>query len=99
MLRSLTNRNTQSEWHAAERGRYDGRSATVASADPAALQRWAVNYMRHVETDYDWLLDSVTGRVGVTEARRLIRARVLRAIADKYPYLAGECARQEVDRW
>jgi hypothetical protein len=61
---AVANRNTQSQWHAAERGRYDSRSATVACADPAAVQRWAVNYLRHVETDYDWLLDSVTGRVG-----------------------------------
>ncbi len=96
---AVANRDAQSEWHAAERGRYDSRSATVASADPAAVQRWAVNYLRHFETDYDWLLDSVTGRVGVTEARRLIRERVLRAISDHYPYLAGECARQEADRW
>lgn len=96
---AVANRNDQSEWHAAARGGYDNQSATVASADPAALQRWAVNYLRHVETDYDWLLDSVTGRVGVADARGLIRARVLRAIADRYPYLAGECARQEADRW
>lgn len=96
---AVDNRNAQSDWHAAERGRFDGQSATVASADPAALRRWAVNYLRHVETDYDWLLDSVTGRVGVTAARRLIRERVLRAIADQYPYLAEECARQETDRW
>lgn len=95
---AVANRNDQSEWHAAARGGYDDRPATVASADPAALQRWAVNYLRHVETDYDWLLDSVTGRAGVVEARRLIRSRVLRAIADQYPYLAVECARQEADR-
>lgn len=96
---AVAHRNTQSQWHAAERGRYESGSATVACADPAAVQRWAVNYLRHVETDYDGLLDSVTGRVGVAEARRLIRERVLRAIADQYPYLAGECARQEADRW
>ncbi|MDD4866093.1 MAG: hypothetical protein PHQ28_02900 [Mycobacterium sp.] len=91
---AVAHRNTQSEWHAAERGHYHD-PATVFSADPAALQRWAVNYLRHVETGYDWLLDSVTGRVGVTEARRLIRERVLDAIADQYPYLAAKCARQQ----
>jgi hypothetical protein len=62
------------------------------------LQRWAVNYLRQVETDYDWLLDSVTGRVGVAEARRLIRERVLNAIAEQYPSLGAECARQEAYR-
>jgi hypothetical protein len=92
---AVANRNAQSEWHAAERGHYNYDPATVSSADPAVLQRWAVNYLRHVETDYDWLLDSVTGRVGVAEARWLIRERVLNAIADQHPYLAAECARQQ----
>lgn len=53
--------------------------------------------LRHVETDYDWLLDSVAGRVGVIEARMLIRKRVLNAIADQYPYLAAECERQQTN--
>lgn len=92
---AVANRNAQSEWHAAERGYYNHDPATVASADPAVLERWAVNYLRRVETDYDWLLDSVTGRVGVTEARQLIRERVLHAIAGQYPCLAAECARQQ----
>lgn len=96
---AVDNRNAQSECHAAERGHFDSRSATVSAADPAALKRWAVNYLRHVETDYDWLLDGVTGRVGAAEARRFIRARVLRGVADQYPYLAGECVRQEADWW
>ena len=91
---AVANGNAQPEWHAAERGHHNHDPATVSWADPAALQRWAVNYLRHVETDYDWLLDSVTGRVGVTEARQLIGERVLNAIADQYPYLGAECARQ-----
>lgn len=95
---AVDNRNAQAEWHAAERGHFDHADASVSSADTAALQRWAVNYLRHVETDYDWLLDSVTGRVGVVEARLLIRERVLDAIAGQYPYLAAECARQKAER-
>lgn len=91
---AVANGNAQPEWHAAERGHHNHDPATVSLADPAALQRWAVNYLRHVETDYDWLLDSVTGRVGVTEAGQLIGERVLNAIADQYPYLGAECARQ-----
>lgn len=95
---AVDNRNGQAEWHAAQRGHFEHADAGVSSADTAALQRWAVNYLRHVETDYDWLLDSVTGRVGVTEARLLIRERVLDAIAGQYPYLAAECARHKAER-
>ncbi|KAA8939252.1 hypothetical protein, partial [Mycobacterium sp.] len=65
----------------------------MSSADTAALQRWAVNYLRHVQTDYDWRRDRVAGRVGVIDARLLIGERVLNAIADQYRYLAAECAR------
>jgi hypothetical protein len=95
---AVDNRNAQAEWHAAERGHFDHADASVSSADTAALQRWAVNYLRHVETDYDWLLDRVAGRVGVVEARLLIRERVLNAIAGQYRYLAAECARQKAQR-
>ncbi|MCH9731239.1 MAG: hypothetical protein K0U84_16450 [Actinomycetia bacterium] len=95
---AVDNRNAQADWHAAERGHFDHADASVCSADTATLQRWAVNYLRHAETYYDWLLDSVTGRVGVTEARLLIRERVLDAIAGQYPYLAAECARQKAQR-
>lgn len=96
---AVDNRNAQSQRHAESSGRLDPHTdATVDSADTAALQRWAVNHLRHVKTDYDWLLDSVTGRVGVTEARLLIRERVLDAIAGQYPYLAAECARQKAER-
>lgn len=91
---AVANRNDQADWHAADRGSYEMHHATVATADTAALQRWAVNYLRHVETEYDWLLDRVTGRVGVDEGRRLIRKRILDAIAAQYPHLAQECARQ-----
>ncbi|KAA8957076.1 hypothetical protein [Mycobacterium sp.] len=61
-------------------------------------QRWAVNYLRHVETDYDWRRDCVAGRVGVVEARLLIGEQVLNAIADQYRCLAAECARQKAAR-
>lgn len=95
---AVDNRNAPPEWHAAERGHFDHADAGVSSADTGALQRWAVNYLRHVETDDDWLLDSVAGRVGVVEARLLIRERVLDAIAGQCPYLAAECARQKAQR-
>lgn len=68
--------------------------ATLKNAEPLALQRWAVNYLRHQETHYDALLDAMTGRVGVDEAKRLIRNRVLAAIAEQYPELSAECQRQ-----
>jgi len=95
---AVDNRNAQAEWHAAGRGHVDHADAGVSWADTAALQRWAVNYLRHVETDDDWLPDSVAGRVGVVEARLLIGERVLDAIVGQYPYLAADCARQEAQR-
>lgn len=68
--------------------------ASVARADPPALLRWQVNYLRHVLTDYDRLLDDLHGRTGRQEAERLLRGRVYQAIAAAYPSLRGECHRQ-----
>jgi hypothetical protein len=72
--------------------------ASAADADPAALIRWQVNYLRHVLTDYDALLDGLFGATGRAEAERLLRCRVYEAIAVAYPMLREECSRQLAQR-
>ncbi|MGA5096124.1 hypothetical protein ACPCAC_02015 [Streptomyces lavendulocolor] len=59
-----------------------------------ALVRWQVDYLRHVLSRYDTLLDGLFGATGRAEAERLLRARVYGAIARAYPRLAAECARR-----
>ncbi|MEU0719153.1 hypothetical protein ABZ498_18490 [Streptomyces lavendulocolor] len=59
-----------------------------------ALARWQVDYLRHVLSRYDTLLDGLFGATGRAEAERLLRARVYGAIARAYPRLAAECARR-----
>jgi hypothetical protein len=58
------------------------------------LVRWQVDYLRHVLSRYDTLLDGLFGATGRAEAERLLRARVYGAIARAYPRLAAECARR-----
>ena len=58
-------------------------------------QRIVVNYLRHQCTNYDGKLTALTGRVGVDEAKDLVRSRILEAIADQWPELAAECGRQD----
>jgi len=70
------------------------REATEDS-DPRFLARIQVNYLRHVETTYEALLDSTVGKVGTERACLRIRARVLDAIGTKFPGLAAECASQK----
>ena len=72
--------------------------ASVATADPGALLRWQVNYLRHALTDYDALLDGLFGATGRLEAERLLRGRVYEAIAAAYPALRSECGRQLAGR-
>lgn len=62
------------------------------------LQRWEVNYLRHVLTPYDALLADLHGHVGRVEAEVLLRRRVYAAIAERYPHLALECDRQLAER-
>jgi hypothetical protein len=68
------------------------------SSDEAFLARITVNYVRHVLTPYDGLLGTLHGKVGIKEAKELVRARVYDAIAATYPHLATECSNQEHER-
>ena len=63
-------------------------------SDPRFLHRKAVNYLRHSVTDYDDMLRSLRGRVGVRDAENLVRERVYDAIATRFPSLASECDTQ-----
>lgn len=77
------------------RGR-DDKWATIHD-NPEFLDRIAVNYLRHVCTNYEDRLVDLYGTIGATEARPLLKQRILSAIAATYPKLAKEC-RQQKDR-
>jgi hypothetical protein len=79
------------------RGNYDYDQATPDS-DPAFLERIAVKYLRHELSDYDPELAKLFGQVGRADATSVVRKHVYNAIADAYPDLATECARQLRDR-
>lgn len=95
---AVEHRNHRDEERSWDRFDHVPNPATVAEADPAALVRWQVNYLRHVLTDYDRLLDGLFRATGRIEAERLLRERVYQAIAAAYPALADECRRQLAQR-
>jgi hypothetical protein len=68
--------------------------AGVEDADPSALARWKVNYLRHQLTRYGELLDGLHASTGRAAAEALLRRRVYAAIEEAYPDLAQECERQ-----
>lgn len=70
----------------------------VETAEPGALARWKVNYLRHGLTRYDELLDGLYGSTGRAAAEELLRRKVYAAIAEAYPDLARECERQLRER-
>ncbi|MFI6036905.1 hypothetical protein ACIBBD_22565 [Streptomyces sp. NPDC051315] len=65
-----------------------------ADVDTGTLQRWKVDYLRHRLARYDDVLEEWYGRTGRAAAEELLRRRVYAAIAEAYPDLAQECARQ-----
>jgi hypothetical protein len=65
---------------------------------PDFLNRITVNYLRHQLTSYEHELDNIFGKVGISEGRTRIRAKVYKAIAKAYPQLADECNRQREKR-
>lgn len=66
------------------------------NSDREFLDRISVNYIRHCLTTYENILDDASGRVGVDEAYKIIKNRVLTRIAEMHPELSRECRRQKV---
>lgn len=95
---AVDHRNRRDAERAYERGRHAPDPAAVQSADPPALDRWKVDYLRHRLTRYDQLLDGLHGSTGRAAAEELLRRRVYAAIADAYPDLARECERHMGER-
>lgn len=78
--------------------RNGGDLHATPGSDQEFLDRISVNYLRHELTVYEGELDGFRGRVGRRDAVDEIRSAVYGAIATTYPYLAGECWRQEAAR-
>ena len=81
----------------AERECY-GRSFREQSASKASeikfLNRICVNYLRHCKTDYEELLDEISGKVGFSVGYQDIRGKIFEKIIKLYPWLEEECKRQ-----
>ncbi|KKD03587.1 hypothetical protein TN53_34300 [Streptomyces sp. WM6386] len=95
---AVAHRNSRDEERSYERWGHAPSPATVESAEPQALARWKVNYLRHRLTRYDELLDGLYASTGRAAAEELLRRRVYAAISEAYPDLARECERQLRDR-
>ncbi|MBZ9638744.1 hypothetical protein [Streptomyces sp. PSKA30] len=95
---AVEHRNRLDEERASWRWGHVPDPATVDSAEPGALDRWKVNYLRHRLTRYDEILDELYGRTGRAAAEELLRRRVYAAISKAYPNLAQECERQLRER-
>lgn len=96
--RAVAHRNQRDAQRACRRGDHLPLPARVDAAEPGALRRWQVNYLRHALTDYDAVLDGLHGTTGRAEAEHLLRRRVYEAIGAAYPHLAPECRRQLNER-
>ncbi|MEZ0064866.1 hypothetical protein ABIA32_000854 [Streptacidiphilus sp. MAP12-20] len=96
--RAVAHRNHRDAQRACRRVEHRPAPASVDAAEPGALRRWQVNYLRHALTDYDAVLDGLAGTAGRAEAELLLRRRVYEAIGAAYPHLAAECRRQLNER-
>jgi hypothetical protein len=67
--RAVAHRNHRNFEYALERGE-DTDPAAADEVDDTTLVRWSVNYLRHALSDYDRLLDQLTGATGKADGRR-----------------------------
>lgn len=74
---------------------FGARAAHMRSGD-AFLSRITVNYLRHA-TRYDNSRNVIRGSAAAEQAGNIIKRRTLAAIAENYPALSQECARQAND--
>jgi hypothetical protein len=77
------------------RGRDDKWAS--ASASDEFLDRISVNYLRHECSHYEDQLMQAWGSIAASQARTIIKEKVLLAIEEAYPWLEDECNRQ-IDR-
>lgn len=83
-------------WRNDEIGNYMADDAERAPRQ--VKRRWCVNYIRHELSNYDDVLVDMFGKVGRSEAYRVLFAAVMDRIAVVYPEYAGECARQKDEK-
>ncbi len=66
------------------RGKYDKYIYDWQYLDDETLERLTTNYFRHGYFDYDEVLDSLFGEVGVSFAHTVLKERINTAVHDKY---------------
>jgi hypothetical protein len=55
--------------------------------DDTTMKRWMINYVRHVLTNYDYILSTIKGKFGVSEAYILFKEKINNKIREIYPEL------------
>ena len=78
---------------ARSQGRYTAEKITSRRGEDF-FNRIETNWLRHEGTIYDSELDVYFKKVGVNQAKDMVRERVYSLIAHNYPHLADECTRQ-----
>lgn len=80
--------DSYNEWHA------DAGGFASHKSEAAFLNRISVNFIRHELTEYDYEVEDVAGKTGVSQAVDGIRLKVYDAIGKACPLYACECRRQ-----
>lgn len=73
------------------------KSPATMQSDPEFLKRLAVNWLRHMGSNYDSHRDSISSLAQPADrktAGSIVKGRILAQIAIKYPQLADEARRQ-----
>ena len=55
--------------------------------DNTTMKRWMINYVRHVLTNYDYILSTIKGKFGVSDAYILFKEKINNKIREIYPEL------------
>lgn len=72
---------------------FEFQKASINS-EKSFLKRILVNYIRHQLTNYDIEIETIFGKVGKSEAYKILNKKIYTKIAEIYPPLKEECNKQ-----
>ncbi|SEB04542.1 XPA protein C-terminus [Pseudobutyrivibrio sp. ACV-2] len=82
------------EEKAFNRGDFDFNIYDYSNVDDKTRDRWAVNFIRHELTNYDYYLHKLEGKVGKEDAYIQLNQTIFDKIVSLYPALKSACEDQ-----
>jgi hypothetical protein len=94
LIKRACNNYNNMQRQRANQGRSHHSYPASSTSEESFLNRICVNHLRHCLTNYEELLNDISGKVGFSVGYSDIRDKIFKKIIELYPWLEDECRRQ-----